>query len=487
MKGARAERGRTAPVAIGAWCVAIFIALVLSTQAASARPGELDESFGEGGRAATAADLGSSWRAAAIHLATAPDSSTIVASGRQLIRYLPNGQLDPSFGEGGKVTLEEVEGLSFRLGDVSIDGEGHVVAFGTAIDPSTSFSIPFYPTGARVNPTFAVVLRYDATGRLDPSFGGGDGVVRTDLGLQPTLHAESGSPPPLVRLVSGEVDSQDRPMLVAASAELVSAEHGSLLVWPSRLVIRLTWAGTLDPSFGRSGIVELSSTKNRGLAIGTESEPLLVWGGFPSAEPLAITQITRLRGDGTADSDYGAAGMRTIDDGGGAAVLDRFGRLLIVGRPGQSPAHVLRLRPDGRLDRRFGQGGLATVKMPGKRTALSSIAVDARGRVLLAGTAMRRRTVTTGFEEPREQFAVGRLRPSGRVDQSFGHKGWVRTGFGRHTKVAGAREVFATQGWDIDGPQAVVDRRGRVVVAAAGHSPQLEPGGIILARYLPGG
>lgn len=470
--------------ATGCWiaCIA-FVAALIGPLGAQAKTNDLDEGFGEGGRAATAADLGGSWRNAEVRLATGPEGSTVVASDRQLIRYLPDGQLDPGFGEGGKVTLEEVEGLPFTFGDVTIDGEGRVVAFGTAVDPNTSFMIPFYFAGGLVHPTFVVVLRYDATGRLDPSFGAGDGVVRTDFGLPPNLHAERGSPPPLVRLVAGAVDSQERPVLVAALEELAPVVHSSVLIWSSSVVARLTATGAPDPTFGGGGVIVLSSDQNRGLAIGPDSEPLLVWG-----DPLSATQVTRLRGDGTADGNYGTAGMRTIRGGGGAAVLDRFGRLLVLDRPGKGPVHVLRLEPDGSLDRTFGRDGRATVRPPGKGAALSAIAVDARGRALVVGTRMRPgRLLTPRFVQPREFFIVGRLRAAGQTDRRFGHQGWISTGFGRHSKIAAPQEVLAPQGWDIAGPQAVLDRLGHLVVASAAHSPQLQPGGIVLARYLVGG
>ncbi len=397
------------------------------------------------------------------------------------------------------MTVDEIEGLHFRFADIAIDSASRIVAFGTAEDLSVSLHIPFYPVGAWVHPTFAVVLRFDAAGRLDPSFGG-DGIVRTDLGLPRTVRADDGSTLPLVRGVSGNVDSQNRPLLLAGSAELEGLERGERLVSPARVVARLSVTGDLDPSFGTGGLTVLSSAENRGLAVGSGSEHLLAWGG--SLLSPAITQVTRLNADGTVDGAYGTAGVRSIhgDASGGAAVVDRAGRLLVLDAPanfgvfeprnGATPAHLLRLKADGSLDRSFGRAGVATVRLPWKRAALSSIAVDAGGRVLLAGAAMRPRTATTGFEEPRELFVVGRLRSSGRLDRSFGHHGWLKTGFGRRTKLGGARRLPPSESpsgdWGINGPETALDARGRLVVADAGHSPQLEPGGVILARYLLG-
>jgi uncharacterized delta-60 repeat protein len=243
--------------------------------------------------------------------------------------------------------------------------------------------------------------------------------------------------------------------------------------------------GTPDPSFGAAGLTVLNSTTNRGLASGPATEPLLVWGGLRGEFP--VTQVTRLHADGTVDAGYGTNGTRNIPGGGGAAVLGPNGDLFVLERPEQKPAHVLRLKPDGSLSPGFGKDGVATVRLRGSNTALSSLAVDSHGRVLLVGTAMRPGRVTASRGQPRELLVVGRLLASGRMDRSFGRDGWQKTGFGSHTKVAGARELFEAASGNIGGPRATLDPQGRLLVADAAHSPQLQPGGVVLARYLSGG
>jgi hypothetical protein len=78
---------------------------------------------------------------------------------------------------------------------------------------------------------------------------------------------------------------------------------------------------------------------------------------------------------------------------------------------------------------------------------------------------------------------AARLQASGKVDPAFGNDGWATTGFGRRTNVAGVREVVSVNRWKVAGPQAALDSRGRLVVADTARSPQLQPGGIVLARY----
>jgi len=457
---------------IGACLAAVALAAVLP-HTAWAKPGDLDGRFGEAGRAATSADLGAFWRRATVRVAPGPDGSIVVASKRQLFRYGGDGHLDDAFGESGKVTLQDVEGLSVELTDVEVDDAGRIVAFGTAVDRSVLLHVPFYWLGAWVHPTFAIVLRLDPTGRLDPTFGGRDGVVRTDLGLPRNIVAEGDIRPPLVRLISGEVDSQGRLLAIATSAEFIHFLHASALVWPGRVVVRLTESGDPDPAFGGSGLVVLGGPASRGLAFEPDSEPLLAWGE---------SGVTALRADGTLDAGYGSGGMSSI--GGEAAALDRFGRLLVLQRPKGTAGRVVRLTSDGDIDGSFGRNGRITLKRPMKAAALGSIAVDPRGRVLLAGTAMRTRSVRNGLRNPAEFFLLGRLSASGRLDRSFGREGWTRTGFGRRTKVAAAHEVIGGPRSENDGPQIALDAGERLVVVATARSPQLQPGGVVLARYL---
>ena len=428
-------------------------ALAITASTAAAKPGTLDPTFGEAGRAATALDLGSPWENASIEMATAPDSSIVVSSKRQLVRYLPSGQLDRDWGDGGIVTLDQLEGLSFELDDVAVDSAGRVVAFGTAVDPSTRFRIPSYSGGIE-QPTWAVILRFDTSGKPDSTFGAG-GIVRTDLGL-PMNQAEDGDPSPLIRTIGGIVDSQDRPMLVAAQFEEIPTEGHSYLGWVSRIIARLTPGGQLDPSFGAGdGVTVLTSSGYEGLLAASTGEPLLVWGGGPT-RPRPLSQVARLRLDGQLETAYGSAGVRTISGGGGDIATDPFGRLLVLERPGDNPGRVLRLRPDGTLDPSFGRGGRATITLPAKASAINSIAVDSRGRAMLVGARACR-------SEHAAQGHADHFHSPPRVgeDGSDLWQWWMgqdrlRTG----TRVAGVHEVAGMNRWPSLGPKPALTPKG---------------------------
>ena len=85
-----------------------------------------------------------------------------------IARYNVDGSLDAGFGTGGKVTASLYPGYDSRLDDLIIQPDGKIIVVGYANDG--------------VSNTKIALLRYNADGSLDSSFGGGDGIVLTGFG-----------------------------------------------------------------------------------------------------------------------------------------------------------------------------------------------------------------------------------------------------------------------------------------------------------------
>ena len=122
-------------------------------------PGDLDSTFGIGGIAIT---FGPSDRANALiqqpdgKLVVAGESSAMGATHVLLVRYLPDGRVDGSFGPGGKVTTT----VGSRSGATALiqQPDGTLVVAG--------FSSPV--TGGSSD---VLLVRYLSDGQLDTSFG----------------------------------------------------------------------------------------------------------------------------------------------------------------------------------------------------------------------------------------------------------------------------------------------------------------------------
>jgi uncharacterized delta-60 repeat protein len=131
--------------------------------------GSLDASFGSGGKVLT----GGLDRANA--LAVQGDGRLVAAGVARsgsidfaLVRYQPDGALDASFGDGGKV-LTDFAGGPDRANALVVQADGRLVAAGNSLDSSAT------PLG------FALA-RYHPDGSLDASFGSGGKVTTSGLG-----------------------------------------------------------------------------------------------------------------------------------------------------------------------------------------------------------------------------------------------------------------------------------------------------------------
>ena len=134
--------------------------------------GSLDTTFGSGGKVVT--NFGGTWSAAR-NLAVLPDGK-IVAGGDWLssgtvgnqsyvfARYLANGQLDTTFGAGGKSLISSPNFR--RMLGIAIQDDGRIVGSGWDRNPNTT------------DGNFLIV-RINPNGDLDPDFGTG-GITITD-------------------------------------------------------------------------------------------------------------------------------------------------------------------------------------------------------------------------------------------------------------------------------------------------------------------
>ena len=170
--------------------------------------GSLDRDFGGDGIVTT--DFGR--RSIAEDLAALPDGRLVVGGARMvrpysddvfpggvflsdvaMARYLPDGSLDPTFGDGGRV-IQEFSGDAFGyIEALAINAAGHIIAAGER-------------SNVRGFDSWGALMAFLPDGRPDPSFGDG-GFVRHRLGRytyfgRVELQAD-GRPVVLARLPSG--------------------------------------------------------------------------------------------------------------------------------------------------------------------------------------------------------------------------------------------------------------------------------------------
>lgn len=317
--------------------------------------GRLDPSFGDGGAvgaAVTGAPLGEQGE----RVLRYPDGRLLVGTGSglggALLRYLPDGQPDPSFGSGGVLALPQLD----RLLDLVRDRRGRVLAIGLSREPCE-----------------LVMLRLGANGALDPGFGAGAGAGTVR-----------------VARLAGACRGHSAALATAPDGRIVAAGMGL-----GAFVAAYTPAGKRIEGFGRLPNGRSSRalpTRVSDVAVGKNGK-IVVAGSFKGAFGLV-----RLRADGSSDPSFGRGSeVRTpilAKSQVAELRLEPNGKLLAAGtaRPcrrlfGCATSSIALARYDrrGALDRGFGRRGIL-VRQVGLNSGLNAIALG-RGTAVLGGWA----------------------------------------------------------------------------------------------------
>lgn len=435
-------------LAVAAMLGSAFVAFfaIAGHASAQAAGGRLDPTFGRKGLAITA--FATAGEEAAVQVGSAPNGSAVVGNALEgvLVRFLPDGSRDAHFGTGGKLVLgpdtaaEGIESFSFSPRAIAIDGAGRVVVFGAELDSSHTFN----PGGfnGEVAASSAVVLRFNRHGRPDLTFGEGKGFMRSDFGLDSGLRTDI----PMVAALAGRVDSRGRPVFVAGVTSSTSGCYAKPGVgYRPRAVVRLTESGRPDPTFGgTSGISFLQGTTSfPGLALDGDDRPVASVG--LRNECKSGTTIYRLRQDGGRLSSFGSEGVRAFKRLN-LGVVEPSGAMVLSGQQGRV-LDVVRIGANGGRDGSFGKRGSARIVLPvAVGIHLRPAAVDGRGRILLAGFVGSPDGSPAKGQPRHSSFVVARLLPDGKLDRSFGNRGWILTPLPRPLEITSAQATRNSQG-----------------------------------------
>jgi uncharacterized delta-60 repeat protein len=310
------------------------------------------------------------------------------------------GDLDPSFGTGGKVT-QSFAGRFAGIEALAFQSDGKIVAVGSATTPDGDGEF--------------VVGRYNVDGTPDETFSG-DGTFTTGL-------------------VSGCCDETLLDVAIQPDGKIVAVgySYDYAAVTYSPVLIRLKSNGTLDPAFGDGGIVlddAISFSEADAVALQPDEKIVVAGKARPAATHGGDTRffVARYGADGAPDPTFSGDGRQMTRFGGqfawaeDVAVLDR-GKILAVGRAddqtGEQGFALARYTPKGGLDRSFGTGGRVLSKIGSEGAWAHSVAILPGRHILVGGEVSSQ---TTG------SFALARYTSDGALDPAYGGgDGWTRT------------------------------------------------------------
>lgn len=416
---------------------ALFFLITTTLAAAALASGELDDTFGDTGRAYVKHDT--KVRFESVDLQARPNGSIIVVTsqltsvesdnpyfGLAVFEVLPDGKRNTSFGEGGIYEIRRRRPFA-AVGSVLLEDDKLVLAARERCDGDT-----FRVCGS--------LLRLSREGRIDRKFGDAGTTMIADF-----------SPSSIARGANG--------------ALWVAGFNAKLGVFG---LVRLTAEGRIDTSL-RLDQFAVEPV----LAVAPDGK-LLVAGSVRRADEFD-TILLRLDETGAADHSFGVEGRVVLDfaewngksvsgDQATALAFDNSGRIYVAGRFG-SPATssfvgansiLTRLSAQGEVDASFGQKGSVTMiarELAGT-SAVRSVLIDQAQRVFVAAG------VDSGGSEPSDQVYLWlhRFQPDGKTDTSFGWRGSLKLDANERPKTRGTISELSV---------ARLQRDGKLLVGAS--------------------
>ena len=312
-----------------------------------------------------------------------------VPQGINRIADIVCGNLDVTFGDYGFVTT------NFSTQDVSGDGiasdsSGRIIHVGTCEQPISK----------------ACVVRYNADGSLDTSFGTGGKVILT-IGASSSVSIDL-------------IVKDDGKILLTGHCNQGSPGNENICL------IQLNDDGTLDTSFQTTGIVDVDvgTEVDVGLAVLIDSTGLIYVSGYCQDVVGGIFNgcIIRFTADGALDATYAGDGIANfticdeVDYLYDMSIDDSDNVLVSVGCfPLVNNLLVAKVTKTGVLDNSFGTAGVASADYNGTDSFSMTVDIDGDGSILVSGAC-----------DSREAFCVAKFTQDGLLDTTFGTNGfWV--------------------------------------------------------------
>jgi len=334
-------------------------------------------------------------------------------------RYNTDGSLDSTFGSGGTVTT--VIGDDSVANAVALQSDGKIVVAGNSQWATQRIT----------------VVRYNADGSLDNTFGSG-GIITLEL---------------------SDLDSAEDVVVQPDGKTVVAGQQTSVADFNVFFtLVRFNVDGSLDSTFGTGGVFSVPQTETAAPrfanAVALQPDGKIVAAGLGFDEgPTSNITVVRCNSNGSLDSTFGSGGIvftNISDDQRDTAndlAIQPDGRIVVAGTStdGTNSVVVLaRYNTDGSPDTSFGTNGVVAPPITeGDIGTSSGVALQTDGKIVVS----QARDFFIGT------FTVSRYQANGSPDTTFGSGGSVTVPLG---EFAGAAAV-------------AVQADGKIVAAGAGN------------------
>ena len=334
-----------------------------------------------------------------------------------LQRLLPDGSPDPSFGSGGVVYTSAVDGVHYAY-SVGVQSTGHVVVAGLSYDLSFDANVVL----VRYMPNGSPDGSFGTGGLLLTDLGGGPGfqaayamrimnddrIVITgqddENGMTCARFSPAGVPDATYGsngvAITGVIASTGLCMDLLPDGSVVAGGYALPVGYPDWMLARFDPNGTLDPGFGIGGIAtfDIGSDNESMKGVSVLSDGRIAACGYrgfngQDDEPA----VALFNSDGSPDLNFGVNGVLvfpfTAPQWGQATAIiaGPDDKLLLAGfrvQPGgvaNNDFFLCRLLDDGMFDGTFAGGAQVFTDVSGSFDRAHAMALTPVGSVVLAG------------------------------------------------------------------------------------------------------
>jgi uncharacterized delta-60 repeat protein len=237
-------------------------------------------------------------------------------------------------------------------------------------------------------------------------------------------------------------------------------------------------AGVLDTTFNRTGKVVANFSGNNdeahAIAVQPDGKLVIVGSSFANNKVLIDFALVRVNTDGSLDKKFGNNGLVTTDffqnsDSAAAVAIQADGRIVVAGSAqlGANMPRVFalaRYNSNGSIDSTFGSGGKVTTAFGGTLAGVNAVSLQKDGKIVVAGTVDFNPSVPGGSLD----FAVARYNSNGALDAGFANGGKAISDFFGSSDIVNGM---------------VIQPDGNIVVVGSAFNPSADSASFALARY----
>ncbi|MBL7810297.1 MAG: T9SS type A sorting domain-containing protein [Saprospiraceae bacterium] len=355
-----------------------------------------------------------------------------------ILRYLPNGSIDTTFGNKGVHLASFFPHINIAQA-VALQSDGKIVVAGYTANHQLTTN----------NNEELVVMRLNPDGQPDNTFGT-NGAVILNIGFNER--------PVSIRLLS------DGSMLIVGN--VFYGKNSRFFIY------KLSSSGNVDMNFGANGyklVYIVNGLWNYCQAMEILPDGKILLAGEVKTAIESSFAIIRLNSDGGYDTSFSGDGKATFNispqnDGAQAMLLLPDDKILLAGYASDDndKTHIalLRINSDGTLDNTFGNGGTVLDQTGTDYAAVADLCLTPMGNIIVAGTANR---YPSYFD-----FFLLKYKTDGTLDDGFGNQGITFTDYDGHYDGISDAQILP---------------EGKILVAGTGVNTSNSISEYLLAQY----